>query len=112
MNNLTQIPQDKLVEGRWYVGRGRNANVARWVRIGKNPSRLTFVTVGMTGHEPVVKGEGYYKLDAEDGCFQPFVVIDEGTVVESVGTEPGWPQHYAKVLTFEQGQQDSHSAGR
>ena len=100
MKKLTLIPQDKLVEGRWYVGRGRNANVALWVRIGKNPGRLTFLTIGFKFHQPDVKDEGYY--GPEEGCFQPFAVIAEGTVVESVGAEPGWPQHYAKVLALKQ----------
>jgi hypothetical protein len=96
MKNSTQIPQDKLVEGRWYVGRGRNANVALWARVGKNPGRLTFLTIGFKFERPDVKDEGYY--GPEDGCFQPFAVIDEATVVEPAGTGPGWDQHYAKML--------------
>lgn len=98
MDTKTQIPVDRLIEGRWYVGRGRNANVALWGRIGKNPGRLTFLTVGMTFHQPNVKDEGYY--EPEGGCFQPFALIEEGTAVESVGTNPGWDQHYAKKLSI------------
>lgn len=90
-----QIPQDRLGEGRWYVGRGRNANVACWVRIGE---RLTFVTIGMKFGQPVVKDEGYY--GPEDGCFQPFAPVEEGTVVEPVGPGPGWDAHYAKRLAI------------
>lgn len=96
----TQIPREELIEGRWYVGRGRNGNVALWGRIGKNPGRLTFLTVGFTFHSPVIKDEGYY--GPEDGCFQPFALIDEGAVVESVGTNPGWDQHYAKTVRFDE----------
>lgn len=58
---MKQIPEKDLIEGRWYVGRGRNANVALWGRIGKGPnSRLTFLTVGFTFHNPVIKDEGYW----------------------------------------------------
>lgn len=109
---MKQIPQKDLIEGRWYVGRGRNANVALWSRIGKGAnSRLTFMTVGFTFHSPVVKDEGYW-LDEREvaqtedkklisyGCFQPFKLIDEGTVAESVGTEPGWDMHYAREMSF------------
>jgi hypothetical protein len=55
--------------------------------------------------------EKFYALN--DAAKQSFVLghIDEGTVVESVGTEPGWPQHYAKVLAFEQGPREGHPAG-
>ena len=95
-NVLSQIPQDKLIEGRWYVGRGRNANVARWIRIG---SRLTFVTIGLRFDDPVIKDEEYY--GQETGCFQPFALIQEGVVVEPVGTGPGWDAHYAKRLALQ-----------
>ncbi len=95
---LTQIPKDKLIEGRWYVGRGRNANVARWTRMG-NTDRFTFLTVGMTFRQGVVKDEGYYETERQEGCFQPFALIEEGEVAESVGpTDKGWDKHYAKTL--------------
>ena len=115
LTSMKQIPQDQLIEGRWYVGRGRNANVALWGRIGKPPGgRLTFMTVGFTFHNPVIKDEGYW-LDEREvaqtadkkliayGCFQPFMLIDEGTVVEAVGTEPGWDTHYAREMAFATG---------
>jgi len=70
--------------------------VGRWVRIGKNPGRLTFLTVGMTFHQPVIKDEGYY--EAESGCFQPFAVIDEARWLSPWGLNRAGPQHYAKVL--------------
>jgi hypothetical protein len=107
------IPQDQLVEGTWYVGRGRNANVALWGRCGKN-GKLTFLTIGFTFHNPNVKDEGYYREQRHHGhetkegqvvrelvsygCFQPFRPIFEGRTVESLGSEPGWDKHYAKVL--------------
>lgn len=109
---MKQIPEAELIEGRWYVGRGRNANVALWCRIGKPPGgRLTFLTIGFTFHSPVVKDEGYWMDEREIGqsghkklisygCFQPFMLIDEGSVVQAVGTEPGWDSHYAVEMKF------------
>lgn len=98
----TQIPVDELIEGRWYVGRGRNANVARWSRMEARGlpgnCRMTFLTIGFRFHQPDVKDEGYY--GPEDGCFQPFALIDEGTMIESIGTEKGWDTHYAKKLNI------------
>lgn len=47
------------------------------------------------------KQEGYYT--AEDGCFQPFMLIDEGVVVEAVDPEakpPAWGAHYARKMRF------------
>jgi len=109
---MKQIPEKDLIEGRWYAGRGRNANVALWGRIGKGEkSRLTFLTIGFTFHNPVVKDEGYWMEEREIGqtsdkklvaygCFQPFLLIDEGTVEQAVGTEPGWDSHYAVEMKF------------
>ena len=31
------------------------------------------------------------------------MLIDEGTVVEAVGTEPGWDTHYAREMSFATG---------
>lgn len=96
---MKQIPVEQLIEGRWYVGRGRNANVALWGRIGKGEqSRLTFLTIGFRFHQPDVKDEGYY-AEAQ-GCFQPFLLIDEGNVTENVGNLPGWDRHYATEMAF------------
>ena len=97
---MTQIPKQRLIEGRWYAGRGRNANVALWGRTGKGPdSELTFLTVGFTHHNPVVKNEDYWMNT--DGSFQPFLLIDEGTVTrQAVETKPGWDKHYAVEMTF------------
>jgi hypothetical protein len=90
MSLLTQIPENELIEGRWYVGRGRRANVAYWT--GK-----TFLTIGFTFAQAAIKDEGYYGPEA--GCFQPFALIDEGHTVESVGPgKDGWEKHYAKSV--------------
>lgn len=101
---MTKVPRKQLIEGRWYVGRGRNANVALWGRIGKgDKSRLTFLTVSFKFHQPDVKDEGYYEDDdAKGGCFQPFALIEEGTVTEPIvpGATVGWDAHYAKTLEF------------
>jgi hypothetical protein len=97
MNKVQQIPREQLIEGRWYAGRGRNGNVALWCRLGKSPGRLTFLTIGFTFHNPVVKDEGYY--EADHGCFQPFLLLDEGTVTQPVGTA-AWDRHYALEMAF------------
>jgi hypothetical protein len=89
------IPREELIEGRWYVGRGRNANVALWTRMGKT-DRFTFLTISFKFNQPDVKDEGYYEKD--HGCFQPFALIDEGLALQTIGGEPGWEQHYAKLL--------------
>lgn len=92
-----QIPMDDLLEGRWYVGRGRNANVALWASIGP---RLTFLTIASKFGQMVIKDEGYYHEDPQcGGCFQPFALIEEGSVAEPVGPDNrGWSAHYAKQL--------------
>lgn len=77
------------------MGRGRNANVALWTRIG---DRLTFLTIGFTFGQPVIKDEGYY--GPASGCFQPFKLIEEGTVAVPIGTGPGWDQSYAQKLNI------------
>jgi hypothetical protein len=45
----------------------------------------------------VVKKEPYYR--EEDGCFQPFLMIDEGEMVESFG-RIGWDKHYGRRMEF------------
>lgn len=67
------IPKAQLIEGRWYAGRGRHSDVARWVRIGRKPGgRLTFVTVGMKMHQPAVYDLGHFE---DGGCFEPQQLI-------------------------------------
>jgi hypothetical protein len=70
---LTVLPKESLVPGRWYVGRGRNANVALW-------DGEIFLTIADKGGEAVIKGEPYY--EAAWGCFQPFLVVEEGHLTE------------------------------
>jgi len=89
---LTQIPQEQLIAGRWYVGRGRTSNVALW-------TGQLFFTIGDEGGEDVVKGQEFYAADA--GCFQPFRLIDEGENVEPIGPGPGWDRHYSRKLLFQ-----------
>jgi hypothetical protein len=85
---LKIIPKSKLVSGRWYVGRGRNGNVALWN--GQN-----FLTIGMKFEQAVVKTEPYY--EEKSGCFQPFYEVDEGKMIEPFG-KLGWDVHYGRVL--------------
>lgn len=87
-NKLTVVPKPQLMEGRWYVGRGRNANVALW-------NGKYFLTIGMKFDNAVVKTEPYY--EETSGCFQPFQQIDEGTMVVPFG-KTGWDAHCGSVL--------------
>jgi hypothetical protein len=66
---LEQIPIEGLIPDRWYVGRGRNRDVAKWDGID------SFVTICSKFGMWVTKYEGYY--DPERGCFQPFYLIDD-----------------------------------
>ncbi len=94
----TKVPRKQLIPGRWYVGRGRNANVALW-------TGETFLTIGFRFRQPDVKNEGYYEDDAaQGGCFQPFALIVEGVVTEPVvpGATVGWDAHYARTLDLSQ----------
>ncbi len=85
---LRQIPENRLVKGRYYLGRGRNSNIGYWD--GKY-----FLTIGFKFNESTIKAEGYYKK--EGGCFQPFLRIDEGKIIEPFG-RVGWNKHYGKTL--------------
>ena len=85
---LNVISKDELVEGRWYVGRGRNGNVAIW-------NGQYFLTIGMKFDDAVVKTEPYY--EETTGCFQPFYVVDEGKMIEPFGKH-GWDAHYGSAL--------------
>ena len=84
----TIIPKEQLIPFRWYVGRGRTANVALW-------DGAIFLTIAEKGGQMVVKGEPYY--EAESGCFQPFLLVDEGKMVEPFGRR-GWDAHYGTAL--------------
>jgi hypothetical protein len=85
---LKQIPKKELVEKRWYLGRGRNANLGYW-------DGNHFLTICDKMGQWVVKFEPYY--EAESGCFQPFMLIDEGEMIEPFG-EDAWNKHYGKTL--------------
>ena len=81
MLEYEQIPLSELQVGRYYVGRGRNANVGLW-------NGDCFLVIGLCGtpisweprkweNNPCIKQEPYFT--AEQGCFQPFVLVDEGS---------------------------------
>lgn len=96
MLECAQIPLNELQVGRWYIGRGRNANVGLW-------NGECFLVIGLCGkpvswkarkwvNEPCIKQEPYFT--AEGGCFQPFLLADEGVASEPI------EERYAKKLTF------------
>jgi hypothetical protein len=74
------VPLEKLVKGRLYVGRGRNANVGLW-------EGSVFLVIGNLFDDFVVKREPYFT--PESGCFSPFGAIAESQVVEPLGPV-GW----------------------
>ena len=79
-----------MIIGKWYVGRGRNGNVGLW-------NGTYFLVIAEKFDEYVIKHEPYYTDDY--GCFQPFAVIDEGTMVEPFG-KTIWDKHYGRRLEF------------
>jgi hypothetical protein len=85
-----QIPREHLIEGKWYVGRGRNGNVGFW-------NGQHFLVIAEKFDEYVIKHEPYYTED--DGCFQPFALVDEGVMIEPFGTV-GWDKHYGRRMEF------------
>ena len=94
----TQISKDALIVGRWYAGRGRNANIGMW----NGEDFLVLAEVGQkVGPGPRewvkswgVKREPYFQADG--GCFQPFEMVDMGTVSVPQG-EGG----YALEMSFD-----------
>src|ERR1051325_2379704 len=88
---LSVLAKDQLIPGRWYVGRGRNSNVALWD--GEN-----FLTVAYKGEYPDVKIEPYYEADS--GCFQPFLLVPEGQMIAPFG-QSGWAAHYGSALVLD-----------
>lgn len=62
------IKKEKLKKGRWYVGTGRNSNIALW-------TGETFITLGKYYDYYRIKDEGLYK---NGGCFIPIKLIMEG----------------------------------
>jgi hypothetical protein len=87
---LKQIPMKELIKNRWYLGRGRNSNIGYWD--GNN-----FLTIAYKFDIPTVKIEPYY--EERHGCFQPFLLINEGEMIDSFG-DKGWEKHYGKLLLF------------
>ncbi len=85
---LKQIPKKELIEGGYYLGRGRNSNIGYW-------NGNDFLTIGFKFNEPIVKAEGYY--EKKKGCFQPFMLIPKGEMIESFG-KTAWEKHYGKTL--------------
>jgi hypothetical protein len=94
MTEHHQISQNELQVGRWYVGRGRNANIGLW-------NGDCFLVIGLCGtpvsweprkweNKPCIKQEPYFTT--EEGCFQPFLLVDEGVAGEKIETR------YAKTL--------------
>jgi hypothetical protein len=79
-----------LEHGFWYVGRGRNGNVGLWD--GEH-----FLVIGSKFDTFVIKCESYYTQ--ESGTFQPFMKIDEGTMLEPFGAT-GWDNHYGLLMAF------------
>lgn len=89
----TQMPLEELIVGRYYVGRGRHANVGLW-------NGRFFLTIGEKFGRDVVMQEPYYTEDA--GCFQPFRWLDEGIAIEIVDTRTGWDRHDARIIEFDE----------
>lgn len=85
-----QISKENLETGRWYIGRGRNGNVALW-------DGAVFLVIGEKFEKYVIKSEHYYT--ATDGCFQPFLIIDEGRMIEPF-EKVGWDRHYGATMEF------------
>ncbi len=105
---LKQIRKEKLVKNRWYLGRGRNSNIGLW-------NGEYFLTIGRVFNEYLIKKEPYYVRnkyiskhskneylhffdERSLGCFQPFILIDEGKMIEPFGNT-GWDKTYGKKLS-------------
>lgn len=103
-----QINKKKLVKNRWYLGRGRNSNIGLW-------DGMNFLTLGRKFDQYALKKEPYYVrneyiskhskneylhfFDEKSlGCFQPFILIDEGKMIEPFGNT-GWDKTYGRKLS-------------
>ena len=86
---LKQLSEDELIDGRFYLGRGRNGNIGQWSEKFK-----CFLVPSMKFDMTVVKHEGYYGPD--EGCFQPFMLIDEGQIEDFEGRG----RRYGKTLVI------------
>ncbi len=77
-----QIPKKELITDKWYLGRGRNSNIGYW-------DGELFIVLARTFDMWKIKKEGYYELGEDGtGCFQPFVLIDEGETINPFSTHP------------------------
>ena len=93
-----QLRRDELKAGRWYVGQGRNGNIGLW----DGELFLVLAQIGMKiGLGPRdwdtrwgVKMEPYFEQDG--GCFQPFKVVDMGSVSIPLGE-----RDYALKMVFD-----------
>ena len=54
-----------------------------------------FLTIADKGGQMTIKVESYY--EAEEGTFQPFLLVDEGKMIEPFGRH-AWDAHYGKTL--------------
>jgi len=86
MRTMTQIQRELLIIGRWYIGRGRNSNIGQWN--GKSFTVLaecmvyTGSVATVTESRPCIKHEPYFTEN--EGCFQPFLLIDEGEIIDPI----------------------------
>lgn len=95
MTQYTQIPRNALVTDQWYVGKGRNGNMGLWdgedflvpAKIGQKVGPREWLMVWGIKREP------YFKADS--GCFQPFKMVDMGTV-----GVPAEALNYALTMLF------------
>lgn len=65
---LTVIPENEILPGRFYMGRGRNTNVAIC-------EEDVFITFCYKFEYPMHKYEGYLGADNDGNCFQPFLLL-------------------------------------
>ncbi len=65
---LTMLPKSEIKQNQWYIGRGRNTNIAL-------SHDDLFLTLCYKVNRWVVKGEGHF--DDKFGCFQPFVLFND-----------------------------------
>jgi hypothetical protein len=92
VSEFSQLPLDCLIDGHYYVGRGRNGNVGLW-----DGERKVFLVIGNKFNEWRIKREPYYT--DERGCFQPFLLVDDGPVRE-VLRNGAWNAHYAGEMDY------------
>ncbi len=124
-----QINKKKLVKNRWYLGRGRNSNIGLWdgmnfltigrqfdqYAIKKEPYYVRNEYISRHSRNKCARFFDIRKINFSEhaknhfsdffhekysGCFQPFMLIDEGKMIKSFG-ETGWDKTYGKKLSVE-----------